>query len=530
MMLPSKSGWCTPLFSAALFAAVGVASGCAPKQTAAPRPYAVALARAPGKAVGTRLVVRPGTIVILDANESGLTSPGGAADAAVRPDLAFRWRQTAGPEVRLARNDMASVELRVVDEGFYRFEVVASAGEARSLPSEVEIEVSARAPAPAPVSLPGTSDPAQAAEPRGANFALLETDLGDLVRVFPVRTGLTLRVDEEWLRPEEFRERPLSLMARNVTPAAALEMAARLAGPGAAFVRDGRDSAMLVAGYGWLRREPQEAHFYPVPASFAPADGSELTELVRASCRAALIASPDFSIQWRADPAGVQAVGPASMHRRIRAALEAFSADPGAPPAEPPKSADERRREEVLIKRIDLHLVDAELFSAALEFGRTLGVPVAWEEPSKKESRLPAARVSVSSRGRPAAEVLAEIEKGAGFKGHSWVAGGGIWLWRTEPRAGSAEHLWNQAVVRVYPLKWLEDKGVLPRAVVHVIKGRVRPETWSDPATLCVYHQASDRLLVIAAPDVQDEVVRLMHRLADAAAARKPAEKPAPKN
>jgi hypothetical protein len=148
----------------------------------------------------------------------------------------------------------------------------------------------------------------------------------------------------------------------------------------------------------------------PVPASFAPAEGAEPIEMVRASCRAALIASPDFSIQWRANPAGVQAVGPASMHRRIRAILEALSADPGPAPEEPPPSADERRRDEALARKIDLHLVDAEFFSAALELGRTLGVPVAWEEPSKKEARRPAARISVSARGRPAAEVLADVE------------------------------------------------------------------------------------------------------------------------
>jgi len=490
-----------------LAAALPAATGCGPRGGPS-APYAVALARADGR-TGARLAVRPGTVVLLDGSESGMPAgPAGAPEAAA---LAWRWRQVVGPKLALARADLARTECRPTAEGQYIFELIVSAGARRSLPTLVEVEV--RADAPAGTAEAGPPPPlARRPAGSGADFALLDTDLTELIRVFGAKTGITLRVDPDWLRPESFRERPLTLMARNVRPPVALELAARLAG--AVFIRDGQQSASLTAGLGWLRRQRQDARFYPAGPGLVRPDGSgrDLEELLGQSCRAALWACPDASIHWQPERSGLDVVGPESLHKRVRDILAALAPAQAAPPNKPEPTDDEKLREAALGQPVELTLVAAELSQAALDLGRIMDVPVAWEESTHRPGRPPS-RVSVAGKGRPAAEVLAEVEKQAGLKGHSWVSGGGVWLYRTEPRAGSAESLWSQAVVRAYPAGWLEARGVLPGAFIHVVKKRIRPETWSDPATLIAVYKDTGRLLVIHCPEVQDEAVRLMYEL-----------------
>ena len=143
--------------------------------------------------------------------------------------------------------------------------------------------------------------------------------------------------------------------------------------------------------------------------------------------------------------------------------------------------------------------------------------------PGPKRVRPP--RVSLRAAGRPAREVLAEAAKRAGFKGFSWVKGGGIWLYRTEPRPASAEHLWSAARVRAYPLARPRARGILPGAVVHLVRKKIWPATWRDPAALCVYHKPSDRLIVVHSPQVQREVLRMLHDLLEEKPARLPEKK-----
>jgi hypothetical protein len=487
-------------------ALVLLAAGCGPRDDA-PQPYAVGLVRAEGR-TGVRLAVRPGTVAILDGGESGWPAAAGTRPAG--DPLVWRWRQLNGPRLQLARADLASIECRPTAEGLYIFSLVVSSGKRESLPALVEVEV--RRDAPAAPDGPGEAPPAGPPAGPGADFALLESSLDELIRVFPAKTGITLRVDTEWLRPEAFRERQLSFMARRVPPEVALELAARLAG--GHFVRDGKDSAMLSAGCGWLRGIRQEARFYPAPTGLIPADGTAkaFEELLRGGCRAALFACPDASAQWQPGLSGVNVVGPESLHARARELMTALTSREASPPAEPPATGDEKLRGATLARPVGLRLVGAEFPEAALELGRILGAPVAWEE-STDRPRRPLPRVSVDGRNRPAAEVLAEVARQAGFKGCSWVRGGALWFFRSEPRAGSAESAWSQVVVRSYPAKWLESRGVLPGAFILAAKKRVCPESWSESAALLAYYRETGRILVINTPEAQDGMVRLMYEL-----------------
>ncbi len=466
-----------------------------------PRPFAVAMARSGGRS-GTRLAVAPGSVVILDGAESGVDRG--------RAELRYAWKQTSGPQVRIARPDLVRTECRLAAAGTYRFELVVTARRFRSRPSPVIVTVRAAA-------ADGDDPPKNGGRPpaagREASFALLESNAEELVRVFGAKTGLTLRVEPGWMRPEELKLRPLTFMARRVSPDLALEMAARLLG--ADYVRDHRDAAFLTRGMGWLKRQRQGARFYPT----VRLGEEKLAALARESCRGALFARPGSSVVYDRRRRGIQVIGPVSMQGRVEALLAAVAPEGRRLAARPPLIADERRRNSTLARRLKLLLTNKELSEVGLELGRVLKAPVAWEEPPG-DKRVAVPRVSLRGGGRPAREVLAELAKKAGFKGFSWVKGGGIWLYRSEPRPACAEHLWSAARLRAYPMEKLRARGILPGAVLHSIRKKVWPATWRDPATLCAYYKASDKLIVIHSPEVQREVLRLLHDLLEEKPAR----------
>ncbi|MHC4913853.1 MAG: PKD domain-containing protein [Planctomycetota bacterium] len=484
------------------FALAAGTAGCLPANgsAAGPRPFAVAMVRAGGRA-GTELAVRPGTTVLLDGGESGTDTGGG--------ELAWKWRQTAGPKTRVTRPGLARSEVLLARPGTYTFELVTSCGRHASRPSTVTVEVSAGG-----AVRPGQQPPPPPPDPpppvRTANFALLDSNAAELIRIFGAKTGYTLRVEPGWRRPEELEKVPLTFMARKVSPPQALEMAARLIG--GRYVRDRSDAAFLAAGLGWLRSERQSARFYPTTGLTPDGRGEELLNLTREACRGVLFACPGSSVAYERRHAGIQVSGPVSMHARVRALLAALSAEMKKLPPRPPASIDERHRARALGRKLDLVLVDREMSEVALELGAALGVPVAWEGPAA-DGRRPPARISVRGGGRTAAEVLAETAERAGCKGYSWVSGGGIWLYRTGPMALSAEGTWTAATVRAYPAGGLRAAGVLPGAAAHAVRKSVHPLTWRDPGTLCAYYRHTDRIVIVHTPAVQRQALRLMHDL-----------------
>ncbi len=473
----------------------------------APEPFAVAMARA-GESAGTRLAVAPGTVVILDGSESG-TDPGKA-------ELTYLWRRTAGPQAKIARADLASTEVRLEKLGSYTFELVVVCAGKKSLPSPVNIEVSARAGS---TSATNGEDPSASPRPeRTATFALLDSDAEELIRIFGARTGMTLRVAPEWMRPEELKKIPLTFMARGVTPRVALEMAARMLE--APYVRDRSDAAFLVRGMGWLRAERQKARFHPTPGIAPAGRGDELLALARETCRGALFACKGSSVNYDRRRDGLHVTGPISMHARVEALMRALGDGRAALPTRPALTADETLQRATLRRRVKLVLVNRDFHLVGLELGTALRVPVAWETRAGSRRHTPP-KISVRGAGRHASQVLSEIACKGGFKGWEWVAGGGIWFYREKRGSSARAHLWKAAQVRAYPLMELKARGVLPGAVLHTVRKKVRPESWRDPAALCAYYRHTDKLLVVNSPRVQHEVLRALHDLLE----EKPASK-----
>lgn len=492
-------------------------AGCRPPTGSAPErtnPYALALARC-GDSAGASLRLPPGSVAVLDGSDSGLAGHA----AGDRGRLRYSWRQVAGPAVRLARTDLARTEAVFRSAGDYVFELTVTAGGETSEPCPVRITVAADARAPAPPT-PGTPEPGAtstaartpvpAPAGRSADFTLLASDGAELVRVFGEKTGLTLRVDPGWQRPEDLARRPVNFLARNVPPDLAIEMAARLLG--GTLVRDRRDAAYVTSGLGWLSAEPQLARFYPLATKAPVDDGRAILELAREACRGPLFACPAARIDFDAARGGLQATGPGSMHARLAALVEELGPGGGPLPPRPPLDPEERRRDEVLERRLNVVLVDRPLPAAALELGVLLGVPIAWEEPPGGTRDV---FVSLRGDGRPAREMLAELAGRAGCAGFSWVRGGGLWLYRAEDPGESAEPVWVTAEVRGWPAAPLRAAGVLPGAAVHAVRAGVRPPSWQDPATLCSYYAHTDRLVIIAPPPVQREALRLLHDLVE---------------
>jgi len=464
-----------------------------------PYPFAVAVARS-GAEAGTTLVAAPGALVILDGTASGTDRP--------KAELSYLWRQDSGPAVKIARPDLARSEVRLAASGTYVFELVTSCAGRRSEPSPVTITVKARGAA---TGVPaGEDQTGSKTGPRTATFALLASNAEELVRIFGARTGMTLRVAPEWMRPEGLKGIPVTFMARKVTPRVALEMSARLLG--AAYVRDRTDAAFLTRGLGWLRAERSTAHFYPTALIAPPGRGGKLHELVREACRGALFACRGSSVVYDRRRDGLQVTGPASMHARVRSLLAAIGSERAGLLRRPALDSDEKLERATLKRSLGITLANRDFPAAALELGHLLGVPLAWQE-NVSGSRAAPPRISCRGANRPAREVLDELARKGGFEGWEWVAGGGIWFHRGEPGSPSRAHLWKTARVRAYPLFELKARGVLAGAAVHAIRKRVRPGSWRDPSTLCAYYRYTDRLVVINSPRVQREVLRALHDL-----------------
>jgi hypothetical protein len=501
-MAPAPSRSRSRALGLALAVLLPLASGCrqaGDRPQSGPVPFAAALARAGGSA-DTSLVVRPGTVVILDGTASG-------ADRQAA-DLEYLWRQTGGPTVRIRRPRLPRTEVLLAAEGQYRFALVTSCSGRRSEPAPVRVTVTAQRRGLALGPTAGPLGPRPGGTRRAA-FALLGSNAGELIRIFAAKTGITLRVAPEWMRPEELRDIPVTFMARKVSPAAALEMAARLIG--APYVRDSAEGAFLAPGLGWLNSEPSSARFYPTALITPPGRGEELLALVREACRGALFACRGASVEFDRRRDGLHVAGPASMHARIASLLAAIGSSASLP-GRPALSANEGREQEVLRRRLRLILANRDFATAALELEQALGVPVAWSENLAGKRRAPQA-VSCHSAGRPAREVLDELARKGGFKGWEWVSGGGIWFCREQPGRPGREHLWKSSVVRAYDLLPLKRRGVLPGAALHAVRSRVRPRSWRDPATLCARYRHTETLVVVTSPRIQREVLRALHDL-----------------
>ncbi len=466
-----------------------------------PLPFAVAVARS-GDEAGTELVVKPGALVVLDGSISG-TDHG-------KVEISYSWRQASGPKIRIAREDLVRTELRLVKEGAYVFELVTSCAGHRSSPAPVTVTVVTKDTAQTDPASGGNPRTPPEAGPRTATFALLDSDAEELIRIFGAKTGLTLRVAPEWMRPEGLKRIPVTFMARKVTPGVALEMSARLLG--ARYIRDRSDAAFLARGLGWLRAERNTARFYPTTLIAQAGQGKKLLELVREGCRGALFACKGSSIIYDRRRDGLQLTGPASMHARVESLLAAIGSNQASLPGRPALGDDEKLERTSLRRRVDLTLVNRDFSAAALELGHALNVPLAWQE-NVSGKRVTPPRISCRGAGRGARAVLSEVARKAGFKGWEWVSGGGVWFYRTKPGSPARAHLWKTAVVRAYPLFQFKAKGVLAGAATHAIRKQVRPESWSDSSALCTYYQHTDKLVVINSPRVQREVLRALHEL-----------------
>jgi K319L-like, PKD domain len=496
MMSVFSRSWLLPTLALALLA--GCREARQPAAQRAPEPFAVAMARA-GRSAGTRLTVAPGTVVILDGSESGTDQS--------KVELTYSWKKTAGPQASIARPNLASTEVRLDHAGSYSFELVVVCAGKKSLPSPVSITVVKRSGS---TSATNGEDPVASHSPRTATFALLDSDAEELIKIFAARTGITLRVAPEWMRPEELKNIPVTFMARGVKPDVALEMAARMLE--APYVRDRSDAAFLVRGMGWLRAERQKAHFHPTPGIAPAGRGGKLEALAREACRGALFACKGSAVTYDRRRDGLHVTGPASIHARIESLLGALGDDHAALPERPALTADEKLERATLRRRVNLVLVNRNFHLVGLELGTTLRVPVAWETRAGNRRKTPP-RISVRGAGRPASQVLSEVARKGGFKGWEWVAGGGIWFYRKTRGSPSRAHLWKTAEVSAYPLMELKARGILPGAALHTIKKKVSPGSWRNPAALCAYYKHTDKLLVVNSPRVQREVLRALHDL-----------------
>jgi hypothetical protein len=512
---PSSAMMKTDFFSKLFFAALLLTTagwGCRERsgnQQPAVKPFALALVSYDSRtAVSMRVI--PGAVVLLDGSRSGTTGGGG------RAGLSYAWRQTSGPRARIFRPRLATTEIRLARSGRYCFELVTSVAGLGSQPSRVTVTVS-------PDAGVGTGDSGEGSEKTSTNkpdktdpaavggradFALFRSNAEELIRVFPAATGITLRVDPAVMRPEALAAIPVTFLAHNISGEASLEIAARLIG--LHYVRDGIKGAFLTTGTAWLHRKPEITRIYPLGG--VPGGTAKATRLVRECLRGVLFASGKKAVKFHPKTVCLHITAPALVHKWVRSLLASLSSNADSLAARPRFSPDEIAEKQLRSTRIEMLMLNRDLSNICLKLSSLLGVPVVWQQtPARAKRPLP--RLSLRGGGRSAEKVLTEVARGAGFKGWSWIAGGGVWFYNDRPVAASARHPWIDIEVRSYPMAELKRRGILPGGVVHGLKKCIAPASWKNSATLCQYYKGSDSIIVLQSPPGHRQILRYLHDL-----------------
>jgi hypothetical protein len=149
------------------------------------------------------------------------------------------------------------------------------------------------------------------------------------------------------------------------------------------------------------------------------------------------------------------------------------------------------------------------------DLGREAGVFIGFD-PKQVDGPLPYIKLAYDKA--PLRQVLRDIVDEAGFDGCSVEPPAGLWLYKGPRPYPSAEILWDSIVVRAYDLTALMN-ALTPDAaalltgdtIVHLIRSRVFPKSWSDPGTAVFYHALTRKLVVIHAPQAQRQVIELLN-------------------
>lgn len=364
-----------------------------------------------------------------------------------------------------------------------------------------------------------TANPAHGAEQdkssrfdKPIRLELWNKNLSDAVSQITERSGIDLRISPDFVHPREFSSYTLYLYADRISTRQAIEWVCRSIN--CRYRIDGPSSVWLTGGYDWLKRDTDILIQSIDPVLGPKGDFKELendlSELVKVQSL-----FEDYWVRIERPDRKVVAALPPRLKKILVASLLAMTKPGKTIGAAPPPSFTKEETE--LLKALQARVVasyrarDAQevIADLALQSGISIGIP---PEPFAKDG-VPDVTLELGEVTlQKAIEALAEA---LGLKGYELSPPRGVFLTK-EPRkwstAAGREMLWERLTVESYAIKKLAQL-TSGDAVAHHLRRRVSPDIWLDPCTAVVYHEPSGNLIVVAPQNVQDAVMRELHRL-----------------
>jgi hypothetical protein len=497
--------------------------------------YVFEMQRADGKTVQRKILVPPGPTPdcgarrpcaeLLAKNLSGQTNQPLLLDASLsrHPDgpeaaknLAACW-STPDKERGVKLEPLPGLRCNFTARrpGIYSVTLVISDGQLDSEPPETAFINIAEIGAPDPANDPSnSSSPLSEKDPRyrSIKIGLWESSLSDAVWRFASHSGLTLRVDADVAPPGAWNGIPLHLEVNDAPLLHLLDWVARQAH--CVYRRESAGSFWLTTPLGWLKQEKLEPLVEPVDALYEKKDASDLLASLGPCFQALEDARSGLSLEFEAERqvlVGVLTQSSAVRLREICRCLRA-TAEEELPPPETDAEAEAALRRTLAEKTVTLRARGRQLDYLLRDLAAAAGVAVGFD-PRQFPAGLP--HLNVDLVGVPLRDAVRTLVDLAGFDGCTAEQPRGLWFYRGPQPYPSGELLWDQAVVRAYSLAQFLPK-VAPltgEAIVHLIKRRVYPESWHDPATLCFYHAPTNKLLVVHGPAAHQKIAAILYDL-----------------
>ena len=271
----------------------------------------------------------------------------------------------------------------------------------------------------------------------------------------------------------------------------------------------------MTRDYGYLVAEPLNAFVARADALFAPDQrGADLIGLLREAVKPALWSHRDALLSLDPDHARLTVMLPPSGIWRVRRILAALRAPLPRRSLRWQDAGDARDRK-LLRKSIRLptKLLDpaASLDAAAQAAGISIGYRL--EDIAPAAGPPPGPPLSWDG---PVAlgDVLARVVAATALTSYVIESDHAIWLYAGRPPPPTQQDLWQVGEVAALDLRPLSLKRHIgAEMLVHMIKNRVAPGAWRDPAACLIVHPRTARLVVIHYPEIVRRVAAFVYEL-----------------
>ncbi|MBN1810182.1 MAG: hypothetical protein JW909_14045 [Planctomycetes bacterium] len=435
--------------------------------------------RAPVISVDYPEVASVGVKFVMDA--SATADPDG-------DDVRLSWLLVDAPEDVELSSDRQSVEFTPGQAGAYRFRLTARGGELTAV-RDLAVRVA-----------PGPATPAAPPAAAGISVEFRTEPLDEVLLDLSRRHGITIRIDPHWIDPARHGSMFIDLKLANVSEEILVTSLARILG--ARYHVEGRRAYWMERGYSFIGEAPRE----PISIPVSPAEADVVLSRLEETIKPAMLFGGGRLGKGTGDRS-ITGVLPAGAVRRLENVLR-IASSPGTPPGHnalrPPVC--EALGRPVLLKGDRVLLRDL-IWDVAAQ--ADMNICFRSSDLPDSGRRL----VSIEEGPMTFSKALARLVEISGLASYRVDSPNTVWLYSLDP-GPPGSNLWEASLEQGFDISRLvRRKGLTGSLVIHLVKNRVSPETWKDPATAIIYLPGPERLVAVNHPLVLGLVASFLEDL-----------------